>query len=430
MDIKNTRLAVVGLGYVGLPIAVAWGKTKIAPVLGFDISQPRIQELQKGIDRTREVEKKDLKKTNVRYSFTPRDLKWANFIVAAIPTPINASKKPDLSYVKSASKIIGQNLSKGAIVVFESTVYPGVTEDICGKIIERYSGLKTGKDFKLGYSPERINPGDKKHTVDKIVKVISAQDKKALHTVQSVYGLICKAGLHKAPDIKTAEASKVIENVQRDLNIALANELSLIFAKMGIDTREVMKAAATKWNIQYFEPGLVGGHCIGVDPYYLTHRAKQLGHHSKVILAGRAINEYMPSYVATLTFGALREAKKKIRGSKILVAGLTFKENVKDTRNSKIAGTIQKLKSGGCNVYGHDPLLSEKEIRQFGVMPVLNLARPNMRFDAFIPAVIHKEFQNLNASNFKKLMSPPPVLIDIKGFLSKQKRGGMIYRSL
>lgn len=430
MNLKRIKLAVVGLGYVGLPIAVAWSKTRIAPVLGFDISKKRIEELKKNFDRTGEVPEKELINSRIRFSDNPGDLKWANFIVAALPTPVDRWNRPDMSYLESASKIIGQNLRKGAIIVFESTVYPGATEEVCGPIIATYSGFKAGRDFKLAYSPERINPGDKKHTVDKIIKIISAQDEKALDVVKAVYGLICRGGLYKAKNIKTAEAAKVIENIQRDLNIALVNELSLIFAKMGLNTKEIIEAAATKWNFQYFEPGLVGGHCIGVDPYYLTYKAKELGHQPRVILAGRTINEYMPLRVAELTFEALKEAKKKIKGAKILVSGLTFKENVKDIRNSKIEKTIGELKNRGCQIFGYDPLLDNGEIERFEVVPVFNLAKIPDKFDAVIMAVIHNQFKDITLASLKKIMSRPPILIDIKNHFSNTLKSGFIYKSL
>jgi len=429
-DIKNIKLAVVGLGYVGLPLAVAFGETKIAPVLGFDISKKRIKELKKNFDRTEEVEKEDLRKSKLKYTFNPKDLKWANFIIVATPTPIDKFKRPDLSYIKSASKIVGENLNPGSIIVFESTVYPGVSEEVVAPIIEKSSGLKSGIDFKLGYSPERLNPGDKKHTVDKIVKIISAQDKETLDTIEKVYGLICKAGLYRAPNIKTAEAGKVIENIQRDLNIALANELSLIFSKMGLDVREVMRAAATKWNIQYYEPGLVGGGCIPKDPYLLTYKARKLGHYPMIILSGRKVNEFMPYYVANLIFQVLKEAKKKIKNSRILVMGLTFKENCKDYRNSRIEKTIKKLKSRGCKVFGFDPLLKKEEIETFGIKSILNLNKNREKFDAIILSVIHNQFKNLNPKIFEKISTLPPILIDIKGYFKNSKGDNIIYNSL
>jgi UDP-N-acetyl-D-galactosamine dehydrogenase len=430
MNLKNIKLAVVGLGYVGIHLAVRWGKSKIAPVLGFDVSKKRIEELKKNFDSTGEIEKRDLMKTKVKYSFNPKDLKWANFIVVAIPTPVDRFKRPNLGYLKSAAKLIGKNLRKGAIIVLESTVYPGVTEEIFGPMVEKYSRLKMGKDFKLGYSPERLNPGDKKHTVETIVKIVSAQDKETLDVIEKVYGLICKAGLYRAPNIKTAEAGKVIENVQRDLNIALVNELSLIFSKMGLDTKEVMRAAATKWNIQYFEPGLVGGNCIPKDPYLLTYKARQLGHYPQIILAGRKVNEYMPYYVAELTFRALKEAKKKIKNSKILILGLTFKENCRDYRNSRIEKTIKKLKSRGCKIFGYDPLLQKEEIETFGIKPVLNLNNNQEKFDALILSVVHNQFKNLSLKNLEEISSPPPVLIDIKGYFKNSKGENLIYKSL
>lgn len=430
MEFKKIKLAVVGLGYVGLPLAVAFGKTKIAPVLGFDVSKERIRELKKRRDSTDEVNKKDLRTSKVDFTFNAKDLGKANFIIVATPTPIDKFKRPNLSYIKSASKIIGQNLNKGAIIVFESTVYPGVTEEICGKEIAKYSGLKSGLDFKLGYSPERLNPGDKKHTVDKIVKIVSGQDKEALERVEKVYGLICKAGLYKAPNIRTAEASKVIENIQRDLNIALANELSLIFAKMGLDVREVMKAASTKWNIHYYEPGLVGGNCIPKDPHYLTYKAKKLGYYPQIILAGRRVNEFMPYYVASLTSKSLKEAKKKVKNAKILVMGLTFKENCKDWRNSRIGNTIRRLKSFGCKVFGYDPLLSKEEIKNFEIESVLNLKKVSKKFDAIILSVIHQQFKKLSLENLEKISSSPPILIDIKGYFKNSKKENFIYKSL
>jgi len=429
-DIKNIKLAVVGLGYVGLPLAVAFGETKIAPVLGFDISKKRIKELKKNFDRTEEVEKEDLRKSKLKYTFNPKDLKWANFIIVATPTPIDKFKRPDLSYIKSASKIVGENLNPGSIIVFESTVYPGVSEEVVAPIIEKSSGLKSGIDFKLGYSPERLNPGDKKHTVDKIVKIISAQDKETLDTIEKVYGLICKAGLYRAPNIKTAEAGKVIENIQRDLNIALANELSLIFSKMGLDVREVMRAAATKWNIQYYEPGLVGGGCIPKDPYLLTYKARKLGHYPMIILSGRKVNEFIPYYVANLIFQVLKEAKKKIKNSRILVMGLTFKANCKDYRNSRIEKTIKKLKSRGCKVFGFDPLLKKEEIETFGIKSILNLNKNREKFDAIILSVIHNQFKNLNPKIFEKISTLPPILIDIKGYFKNSKGDNIIYNSL
>jgi nucleotide sugar dehydrogenase len=369
-------------------------------------------------------------KSKVHYTYDQSVLKKANFIITAIPTPIDKRKKPNLSYIKSASKIIGQNLKKGATVVFESTVYPGLTEEICGPLLEKHSGLKVGKDFNLGYSPERINPGDKKHTVASIVKIISAQDKKTLGLMSQIYGLICKAGLYKTPNIKTAEAAKVIENTQRDLNIALANELSLIFSKMDLDVKEVMKAAATKWNIQYFEPGLVGGNCIPKDPHYLTYKALKLGYKPRIILAGRAINEYMPCHVADLTINEMKKAGKNVKKSNVLIMGLTFKENCTDYRDSRISSTIEKLKPKVKNIFAYDPLLSKEEIELFGVKPILKLSNKN-KFDATIVSVKHNQFKGLSLKDIKGFNSQPIVLIDIRGlFKNKIKSSLLHYKSL
>lgn len=430
MPSKEIKLAVMGLGYVGLPLAVAFGKTKLAPVIGFDISKKRIEELKRGRDKTGEVLAKDLKRAKIFFTTNPGDLKKANFIIVSVPTPITKAKKPNLSYIKSAAKTIGKNLQKGTIVVFESTVYPGVTEKVCGPIIEKHSRLKRGRDFKLGYSPERINPGDKKHTIDKIVKIISGEDKAALKKIEKVYGLICKAGLHKAPNIKTAEAAKVIENIQRDLNIALINEVSIIVSKLGLDAREIMKGAATKWNIQYFEPGLVGGHCLTKDPYYLTYLAKKMGVKAPIILAGRRINEYMPHHLAKITIQAIKEADRKRKG-KILVLGLTFKENCRDYRNSIIKETISDLKKKGYEVLGYDPLLSAEEIKEgFNIKAIKNPFGGKEKFSALILDVIHKQFKKLKLSDFEKILEKPPVLIDVKGFFRKKAKEEFIYRSL
>lgn len=430
ISLSNIKLAVVGLGYVGLPLAVAFGKTRVKPVFGFDISKQRIKELRKNWDRLGEVERKDLIKSKVKYTHDQSVLKKANFIITAIPTPIDKNKKPNLSYIKSAAKIIGQNLQPGTTVVFESTVYPGLTEEVCGPILEKHSDLEAGKGFNLGYSPERINPGDKKHTVDSIVKIISAQDKKTLQLIKKVYGLICKAGLYEAPNIKTAEAAKVIENTQRDINIALANELSLIFSRMDLDVKEVMKAASTKWNIQYFEPGLVGGNCIPKDPHYLTYKAQKLGYKPKIILAGRSINEYMPYYVADLALDGIKKTGKNIKNSKILIMGLTFKENCKDYRDSRIASTIKRLRTKTKNVFAYDPLLSKQEIELFKVKPVFSLTKTK-KFDATIISVKHDQFKKLNLKDIERFNSKPLVLVDIKGlFKSKKKSDSTYYRSL
>ena len=347
------QIAVVGLGYVGLPIAVAFGKS--APVIGFDINKTKIDELRKGVDRTGEVSTQDLKSSRVRYTCEPSDLKTADFIIVAVPTPINDALQPDLTALKKASELIGANLSPGAIVVYESTVYPGATEEDCLPILEKASGMKSGIDFKIGYSPERINPGDKEHTLERIIKVVSAQDEESLEIVAQTYELVVKAGIHRASSIKVAEAAKVIENTQRDLNIALMNELALIFHRLGIDTRAVLEAAGTKWNFLKFNPGLVGGHCIGVDPYYLTAKAESVGYHPEVILAGRRINNSMGKYVAEQTMKLLSQVERPVSDLRVGVLGLTFKENVPDLRNSKVPDIINELKEYGIQVVVHDP---------------------------------------------------------------------------
>lgn len=338
---QSRSIAVVGLGYVGLPIAVAFGK--IGPVIGFDVNKKKIDELSKGLDRTGEVSEKDLASTQVHYTSEPADLKKADFIIVAVPTPINEALQPDLTALQKASELIGRNLLPGSIVVYESTVYPGATEEVCLPILERTSGMKAGVDFKLGYSPERINPGDKEHTLEKIIKVVSAQDHESLDVVADTYALVVKAGIHRASSIKVAEAAKVIENTQRDLNIALMNELSLIFHRLGIDTKSVLEAAGTKWNFLKFSPGLVGGHCIGVDPYYLTSKAESVGYHPEVILAGRRINHGMGKFVAEHTMKLLSQSSRPANELRVGVLGLTFKENVPDLRNSRVPDIIREL---------------------------------------------------------------------------------------
>ncbi|MDZ7586837.1 MAG: nucleotide sugar dehydrogenase, partial [Patescibacteria group bacterium] len=353
---EKLNLAVVGLGYVGLPLAIEFAKTGVK-VIGFDINTKRITELNKGIDSSGEIENEEIQETNIDYTSEPQKLKKTNFIIMALPTPVNQANQPDLSLVENASRLVGQNLSKNATVIYESTVYPGVTEDICVPIIEKESGLKCGRDWFIGYSPERVNPGDKEHTISKIVKIVSGMDKKTLKKIAEVYGAICKDGVHLAPSIKIAEAAKVFENIQRDVNIALMNELSLICHRLNINTQDVLEAAGTKWNFLKFRPGLVGGHCVGVDPYYLAYKAEELGYHPQVILAGRRINNYMAEFVALETIEGLIEAGKAVRGAKVLIMGLTFKENIRDMRNSKITVVINKLKELGVKVIGFDPNL-------------------------------------------------------------------------
>lgn len=413
---KKEKVAVVGLGYVGLPLALEFGK--IVPTIGFDLNEKRIKELKENIDRNNESSTKELRDAKLlEYTSDPKKLKEARFIIVAVPTPINKNRQPDLFCVSSASEIVGKNLTRGSIVVFESTVYPGVTEDVCLPIIEKTSGLKFGRDFKMGYSPERINPGDKEHTVTNIVKVVSGSDAEALEEVAGVYSLIVKAGVYKAESIKTAEAAKVIENTQRDLNIALMNELSLIFSKIGIDTQAVLKAAGTKWNFIKMQPGLVGGHCIGVDPYYLTFKAEELGYHPEVILAGRRINDNMGKYVAEQTVKKLIAAGKTIKGCKVLVAGITFKENVSDIRNSKVVDIIAELKEYGIDVIICDPLADGEEVKhEYGL--ALTTYRADIKVDGLVIAVSHNEFKaGFNADTIKRHFAKNDrvVVIDLKG---------------
>lgn len=414
------QVAVVGLGYVGLPIAVAFGKH--CRVIGFDINKSKIDELRKGFDRTGEVSETDLKLSQVDYTADPIDLKKADFIIVAVPTPINEALQPDLKALRMSSELIGENLSAGSIVVYESTVYPGVTEEICVPILERKSGLKAGVDFKVGYSPERINPGDKEHTLEKIVKVVSAQDEESLEIVAKTYALVVKAGVHKASSIKVAEAAKVIENTQRDLNIALMNELALIFHRLGIDTKSVLDAAGTKWNFLKFSPGLVGGHCIGVDPYYLTHKAESVGYHPQVILAGRRINNGMGKFVAEQAMKRLAQLDRPVSDLRVAVLGLTFKENVPDLRNSKVPDIIQELREYGIQVDVHDPLAeSEEAVAEYGI----HLCEwGNIRnVDGVILAVAHRAYMEMGTEKLLSLLRSRDrgVVIDVKSSLDQSK---------
>ena len=351
-DPQKTTVCVVGLGYVGLPLAEAFSKKHLR-VIGYDVNVDKIKKLSQHNE------------CNIKFTSDPVMIREADFMIICVPTPVAKSKEPDLSYVKSAAELVGKNLKKGAVVVLESTVYPGVMEEIVKPILEEKSGMKCGADFKIGYSPERINPGDKEHTIDKLTKIVAGMDEETTEILAELYGLI--TNVYKAKDIKTAEAAKVIENIQRDLNIALMNELAMIFYKMGLDTKAVLEAASTKWNFHHYSPGLVGGHCIPVDPYYLVYKAKELGYHPQVILAGRAINDYMPKHVAEMAIKGLNEAGKVIKGSKVLIMGLTYKENVPDTRESPVREMVKELREFGVNVYGYDPLLSKEEIEAFGV---------------------------------------------------------------
>lgn len=407
------RVAVVGLGYVGLPIAVAFGKQ--GPVIGFDVNQAKVEELRKGIDRTGEVSAKDLAETRITYTWEPAELKAADFIIVAVPTPIDDALQPDLRALRMCSESIGANLAPGTIVVYESTVYPGVTEEVCLPILEKKSGLKAGVDFKVGYSPERINPGDKEHTLERIVKVVSAQDAESLEIVAATYGTVVKAGIHRASSIKVAEAAKVIENTQRDLNIALMNELALIFHRLGIDTKSVLEAAGTKWNFLKFSPGLVGGHCIGVDPYYLTSKAESVGYHPQVILAGRRINNGMGKYVAEQTMKLLGQLPRPVSELKVAVLGLTFKENVPDLRNSKVPDIINELREYGIQVVVHDAMAESKEAEhEYG----LTLTEWNSikEVDGVIVAVAHRAYLDMGLQEVLKPLRAQQggVLIDVK----------------
>ena len=418
---ENARkIAVVGLGYVGLPIAVAFGKQQ--RVIGFDINKAKIAELQKGLDRTGEVSSADLKATDVQYTSQPSDLKAANFIIVAVPTPINEALQPDLTALRKSSELIGANLSPGSIVVFESTVYPGATEEVCQPILEQASGMKCGVDFKLGYSPERINPGDKEHTLEKIIKVVSAQDDASLEIVANTYELVVKAGIHRASSIKVAEAAKVIENTQRDLNIALMNELALIFHRLGIDTKSVLEAAGTKWNFLKFSPGLVGGHCIGVDPYYLTSKAESVGYHPQVILAGRRINNGMGKFVAEQTMKRLSELARPVNDLKVAVLGLTFKENVPDLRNSKVPDIIRELQEYGVQVLVHDPIAQPDEaVEEYGIH--LSQWGDLKHVDGLVVAVAHRAYADMGLQELLKPLRSQRegVVIDVKCLLDQAK---------
>ncbi|MCK4589123.1 MAG: nucleotide sugar dehydrogenase [Nanoarchaeota archaeon] len=430
-DESNTRICIVGLGYVGLPLAVEFTKNGFK-VSGFDIKEKRIQELKNNMDSLGEVSEEELKKFKVNFSSNPEAIKESNFIIVAVPTPVNEANKPDLTYLESASKLIGKNLSRNSIIVYESTVYPGATEEVCLPILEKNSGMRCGDDFKIGYSPERINPGDKEHTLDKIIKIVSGIDKETTKNITQVYNKIVKAGIHQAPTIKTAEAAKVIENIQRDLNIALVNELALIFNRLGIKTKDVLEAAGTKWNFHKYSPSIgPGGHCIPVDPYYLTFKAEQVGYNPQVILAGRAINNYMAKHVAELTIKGLNETGKIPKNSKILVLGLTFKENVKDHRNSRAVPLINYLKEYGVNVIGYDPLLDDEIVQEiFGIQ---NQSLENLRdIDGIILVSAHNQFKNYNLSQIKAIMRENPLLVDTKFFFDEKEvlNHGLLYKSI
>jgi len=421
MGKEQTRsIAVVGLGYVGLPIAVAFGKQ--GPVVGFDINKAKIAELRRGVDRTGEVSGADLKASQVQYTWEPAELKAADFIIVAVPTPINEALQPDFTALQKSSELIGSNLAPGTIVVYESTVYPGATEEVCLPILEKMSGMKAGVDFKIGYSPERINPGDKEHTLEKIIKVVSAQDAESLEIVAKTYETVVKAGIHRASSIKVAEAAKVIENTQRDLNIALMNELALIFHRLGIDTKSVLEAAGTKWNFLRFSPGLVGGHCIGVDPYYLTAKAESVGYHPQVILSGRRINNGMGKFVAEQAMKLLCQLPRPVNELKVAVLGLTFKENVPDLRNSKVPDIINELREYGVQVVVHDPIAESEEAEHEYGIKLVDLKQIK-DVDGVIMAVAHRSFLEMGMSELLRPLRDQNsgVLIDVKSILDPSK---------
>ncbi|MDG1261663.1 MAG: nucleotide sugar dehydrogenase [Flavobacteriales bacterium] len=410
---KEATMAVVGLGYVGLPIALEFARD--IKVLGFDINAERVELMKKGIDPSNELDSSEFDGCDIEFTANPDDLKKANFFVVAVPTPINSSNQPDLGPVLSASKTVGNALKKGDYVIYESTVYPGCTEDDCVPVLEKLSGLKMGDDFKVGYSPERINPGDKQHTIRTIVKVVAGNDAEALEEVAKTYEMVIDAGVHKAANIKTAEASKVIENTQRDVNISLINELSIILNRVGINTYDVLECARTKWNFLNFTPGLVGGHCIGVDPYYLTHKAKKLGYHARVINSGRYVNDSMGPYVGKQTVKRILEQGKNILDARVLVIGMTFKENVSDIRNSKVIDVIRELDSFSVNVDVIDPWADPAEVKHEYDVDLIPEAKQGA-YDAVIVAVNHKQYDNMNEADFKALMNDDQgVLVDLKG---------------
>ena len=424
---RKEKLSVVGLVYVALPLAVAFAKK--VDVISIDINESKIELYKNGKDPTNEVGDDAVKETSIFFTANETDLKKAKFHIVAVPTPVNADRTPNLFPVESASRTVGKNLTKGSIFVFESTVYPGVTEEICVPILEKESGLVCGKDFFVGYSPERINPGDKVHRLENIIKIVSGQDENTLDEIAKTYELVVEVGVHRAPTIKVAEAAKVIENSQRDINIAFMNELSIIFNKMGIDTKSVLEAAGTKWNFLKFYPGLVGGHCIGVDPYYLTYKAEMLGYHSQVILSGRRINDGMGKYVAENCIKNLIKADINAKTARIALLGFTFKENCPDTRNSKVYDIVTELHEYGVEPLIYDPVADKKEAKQiYGVDFVEYSELENM--DAVIIAVAHEEFKKLNISDISALYGKKPfVLIDVKGILnrSEYEKAGFIY---
>jgi UDP-N-acetyl-D-glucosamine/UDP-N-acetyl-D-galactosamine dehydrogenase len=422
---EQQTLCIVGLGYVGLPLAHAFAKHGYT-VHGFDISERRIMELKEGHDRTNELSKEELTSAPIAFSNDPSVIGLAQIIIIALPTPVDDDNKPDLAILEAGTKTVGQHLKAGSIVVYESTVYPGVTEEICGPILERESGLVCGKDFTLGYSPERINPGDKLHTVETIIKIVAGQDEQTSNTLVDVYGSIVKAGIHRAPSIKVAEMAKAIENAQRDINIAYINEVAMLCTKLGIRSKDVLEAAGTKWNFLKFQPGLVGGHCIGVDPFYLVEKAKDLGMTTHIISAGRSINDGMAAFVADQVSGALTVPPD---GSRLLVLGLTFKEDVPDTRNSKVHDVIAALKARGVDVEAHDPFLTEAALE---AMQLKGGSLENGPYDAVLVLVPHKQYRDTSSEVFINALKPEGVLYDLKSIVDAKaiEEAGRTYVSL
>ena len=408
---KRDRLAIVGLGYVGLPLAIAFADR--LSVIGFDINETRLSSLKMNIDPSGELDTNVFVNKDIEFTSSTETLKEASFYIIAVPTPIDRHNQPDLSALLNATRMVAKVLKRGDYVVYESTVYPGCTEDDCLPILEELSDLKVGLDFKLGYSPERINPGDKLHTLSNTVKIISGCDAEAIETIENVYALVVEAGLHRAPSIKVAEAAKIIENTQRDVNIALMNELSIIFDRIGINTYDVIEAAGTKWNFLHFSPGLVGGHCIGVDPYYLVHKAKELNYHPKMINSGRFVNDSMGRYIAKKIVKRMISEGKNILGTHVLVMGMTFKENVSDIRNSKVADIISEFQDFGVKVDVIDPLANPEDVkREYGICLV---EQTRSDYDAIVVAVAHQQYQNLEEEYFLSITSPRAILADIKG---------------
>lgn len=416
MDLGKITVCIIGLGYVGFPLAEAFSKH--LRVIGFDIDQEKLYKLNN-----------ENRNTGIVFTNESDAINEADFIVICVPTPVTESKEPDLSHIKGAAKIIGQNMKKGCVVILESTVYPGVTEEVLKPILETETGMKCGYDFKIAYSPERINPGDTEHTIDKITKIVAGIDEETTEMVAELYGTVTP-NIFRASSIRTAEAAKVIENIQRDINIALMNELALIFDKLGLDTNDVLNAAATKWNFHRYSPGLVGGHCIPVDPYYLVYKAKEVGYNPQVIIAGRAINNSMASHVVELTIKALHSASKALKGAKILIMGLTYKENVADTRETPVKAIINGLKEHGLDVYGHDPHINNIE-DEFGIQAVKDF-KQTAKVDCIIIAVAHSAFQEITLTQIKSNMKTSPILIDIKTMFNRQDASdvGIFYRSL